>query len=184
MFRRKTSAPPQVILRRSKPQTSSNLSSFFLGVGCICLLGGMYLYQPTPEVTRAQNNLLSTPLLEEIVPVVTAQPEPTEAPVETAKSPLPMISQHLRLQDPQRSPDQYKDLAAAALAQLGYAGQGEALQDLLARALNEGQSNHYISGVLSRAAEQGQFALTSAITTPQGRLDTDRIMRALIEPGA
>ncbi len=57
------------------------------------------------------------------------------------------------------------------------------LADLVSRAVARGQSDAYLDALINEAADSGQIEVPGALRTANGRVDTDALLRALIQAG-
>ena len=72
-------------------------------------------------------------------------------------------------------------LVQNALNDLGYeADEGDALHRLLVQTLAEGQTDAYIGAVLNSALQRNEYAPAADLMTPDGALDTDRLLAAVL----
>ncbi len=57
------------------------------------------------------------------------------------------------------------------------------LADLVSRAVARGQSDAYLDALINEAADSGRIEVPGALRTANGRVDTDALLRALIQAG-
>lgn len=185
------------LTRMPNPQPSRSrrlVAAFALVAGVSLLLAGMALHQPEPaqKLSNIASNKAISHSAEEFS-------EPEEDTVSRFDTQLVVLPQHdLRQQYPDlpvshllRQPVRVTDIAAKAqnlpdtvsraLSGLGYtAMRDDGLAQLLVRTLAEGQSDAYVDAALNMASTRGDFVVPDTLLTPEGTINTDVLLNALL----
>lgn len=92
-----------------------------------------------------------------------------------------LIRQPVRLTDRSGRPHDLPAHIRDVLADFDYRGAtDDALHRMLARALAQGQSDAYIDAVLNGAAARNLFVVPEQLQTPDGGVDTPRLLDAVL----
>ncbi|MEO0390320.1 MAG: hypothetical protein AAF218_05200 [Pseudomonadota bacterium] len=152
---------------------------------------GLVLLQPGQEA----QTVADAPAVQPVAPVQVPQDTEVSQAVSSPLTPVTLPSasdavsrqlrQPIRLTDTSAIHRDLPSLTAAVLAEFGHATrQGDRLHGLLVQALVERQSNAYIDTLLNTAAARGEFAVPPGLADTSGRLDTNRLLAALIARSA
>lgn len=165
-------------------RSSSNIKMLLVAAAFLFVAIGLILI--IPEDTRtSQRQLAETPQTD--VPNPTAEVSRSDATLLTFDS-LPaaeavsrQLRQPIRLTDSNVNRSDLNKMSAAVLADFGYFPKADdRLMTLLVQALSEGQSNAYIDALLNTAAARGEFTPPRQLLTRTGRMDTERLLVALV----
>jgi nucleoid-associated protein YgaU len=134
---------------------------------------------------------LTTPAAPPQVDLVTRAASPA-APLQTDASSMQAMTQGvlagLGVQPTAPQQDGLRDLTAGALAGIRQAtGQADpnatpqtALQALVVRALQDGQTDAYIDTLVNEAARSGSITVPEALVTAEGRVDTYLLLSSIV----